>query len=241
LQISNKISVAEPLTLSGLGVSSGGALRNTSSTTGVTYSDNNIYFGAITLSSNDVRINSDSGTLTLSGSLGPITNGAINLTLGGSGNISVGAVIGSGSGGLTKDGSGTVTFLATNTYTGLTTVSAGTLVLDQSGSTTGTVLSNSSAVTINGGTLQLNDSTETIAALTLTSGSITVGTTGNTLTATSYTLNPASGVSVSVSAVLAGSGITLYKIRSWYCNFIRNQYLHRSNNYFSWNFATRSC
>ena len=110
----------------------------------------------------------------------------------------------SGSGTVVKEENSALTLTATNTYTGLTTVSAGTLTLDQASSTTGTVIKDTNAVTVNGGILNLADNTETIGALTLTSGSIT----GNSkiLTGSSYTLNPGDGVSVSIAPILAGSG-----------------------------------
>src|SRR6056300_227015 len=108
-----------------------------------------------------------------------------------------------------KNGSGILTLSGTNTYTGLTTVSAGTLTLDQASSTTGTVIKDTSAVTVNGGILNLADNTETIGALTLTAGSITG--TSKILTGSSYTLNPGEGVSVSIQPILAGSGINLTK------------------------------
>ena len=110
---------AEALSLNNTGVSSAGALRNVNG--------NNSWAGAITLTSNAVRINSDTGILTLSGG---IINGSINLTIGGAGNVTSNGVIGSGSGNLTKDGAGTLTVGATNSYTGTTTVSAGSIVLD---------------------------------------------------------------------------------------------------------------
>ena len=109
---------AEALTLNGTGVSSGGALRNTA--------NNNTFPGAITLGSTGVRINSDSGTLTLSGAIG---GSGKNVTFGGAANISISSVIGTGAGTVTKDGAGKLTLSATNTYTGSTTISAGTLAL----------------------------------------------------------------------------------------------------------------
>ncbi len=60
----------------------------------------------------------------------------------------------SGSGALTKEENSTLTLTATNTYTGLTTISAGTLTLDQASSTTGTVIKDTNAVTVNGGTFK---------------------------------------------------------------------------------------
>ena len=54
-------------------------------------SGNNTYAGAVTLGS-AARINSDSGTLTLSGNIG----GAYALTVGGAGNTTISSVIGTG-------------------------------------------------------------------------------------------------------------------------------------------------
>jgi len=78
------------------------------------------------LSTSAVRINSDANTLTLNNT---ITNGAIDLTIGGAGDCVVSNVIGSGAGAFTKDGAGTVNLNATNTYTGVTTVNAGSVLL----------------------------------------------------------------------------------------------------------------
>ncbi|NBP83398.1 hypothetical protein EBU60_06015, partial [bacterium] len=118
LELYNYIAIgAEALTLNNDGIGSAGALRNISGT--------NIYAGAITLSTNAVRISSDTGsTLTLSGG---ITNGGIALTIGGVGNTTISTAAIAGAGTLTKDGSGTLTLSVANTYTGLTTVSAGSL------------------------------------------------------------------------------------------------------------------
>ena len=103
------LTIAEPIsTLVGTGVGGGGALRN--------LANNNTWSGAITLDTSTAsRINSDAGTLTLSG--GVTIGGATTLTIGGSGNTTVSGVI-SGTGlALTKDGSGTLTLSGTNTYT----------------------------------------------------------------------------------------------------------------------------
>ena len=116
---------------------------------------------------------------------------------------------GSSAAALTKAGAGTLTLSGTNTSTGLITVSAGTLTLDQDSSTTGTVIADTTAITVNGGTLNLADNTETVGAVTLTSGSITG--TSKALTGSSYSINPADGTTVTVSANLAGSGINLTK------------------------------
>jgi autotransporter-associated beta strand protein len=119
LELSGGITIGdEALTLNNAGISSGGALRN--------ISGNNTYGGQITLSTNAVRINSDSDTLTLNKSTAAINATNINLTIGGSGNTRVSTAITTGSGSLTKDGSGTLTLSGNSSYTGLTTVSAGT-------------------------------------------------------------------------------------------------------------------
>ena len=144
---------AENLSLAGIGVSSGGALRS--------ISGSNSEAGLITLAA-DARINTDAGTLTLSGG---VTNGGFGLTIGGAGsNIISGAI--TGSGGLTKDGAGVSGLSAVNTYTGPTTVSAGQLNVTGSGSfgggsyggvvsiaaaTTGIVWSSSATQTFTGG------------------------------------------------------------------------------------------
>lgn len=124
LEISNNISVgSEALSLSGTGISSNGALRN--------ISGNNTWGGSITLTAAS-RINSDSGTLTLTGG---ISGSGGNLTIGGAGNTVVSTTgITTGAGTLTKDGSGTLTLSAANTYTGDTYVRAGALDFTSTGS-----------------------------------------------------------------------------------------------------------
>ena len=135
---------------------------------------------------------------------------AQTLTLGGTaltvnqttnGTFGTGAVVGltsviSGTGSFTKAGAATLTLSSANTYTGGTAVSGGALVL-----VGGSALADSGAVNVNGGTLMLN-AAETVGAVTLTSGTIS----GSVLTGSSYAVQNGS-----VSAVLAGSGITLSK------------------------------
>ena len=102
--------------LAGSGIGNDGALRN--------ISGSNTYSGALSLAT-DSRINSDSGTLYITS--GSTALGNSILTVGGAGNTVIGSIL-SGSGGrLTKDGPGVLTLTASNSYTGVTDLSAGTL------------------------------------------------------------------------------------------------------------------
>ncbi|MEI6819419.1 MAG: autotransporter-associated beta strand repeat-containing protein, partial [Verrucomicrobiota bacterium] len=108
-----------------------------------------------------------------------------------------------GAGGFTQAGSGTTTLNATNSYTGATTVSAGTLALGHATNT----LSSSSAVTVDGATavLSIAGNSDTVGAVSLKNGGSITGT-GGTLTGASYAVE-----SGSVSAILGGASIALTK------------------------------
>jgi autotransporter-associated beta strand protein len=147
------LSIAEPLSITGTGISGGGAVRN--------LANNNTLTGVITLTGN-ARINSDGGTLTIA--TGGVTGTTQTLTVGGAGNTAINAAVTTTTGGLTKDGTGTLTLNATNTYTGATAVNAGTLA------GTGTV---AGALNVNtGGTLTAGNPT---AGLGTDPGTLTVG------------------------------------------------------------------
>ena len=119
LQIQGGITVGgEALSLSGTGISNDGALRNMSGA--------NTWQGAVTLAG-ATRINSDAGSLTFDTAANSIT-GTQNLTLGGAAGGSVNGTITTGTGTLTKDGAGTWTLAGANTYSGLTTITNGTLL-----------------------------------------------------------------------------------------------------------------
>jgi autotransporter-associated beta strand protein len=122
IELGNGVAIGSGATLNitGTGISNDGALRNVATTS-------SSYAAAITIGSGGARINSDSGTLTLTG--GVVTAGN-TVTFGGAGNTTVATAAISGSGGLIKDGTGTTTLSATNSYTGATNVNDGTLIVN---------------------------------------------------------------------------------------------------------------
>ena len=233
VEIQGGIAVgAEALSLNNDGVSSAGALRNVSG--------NNSWAGAITLATNGVRINSDAGTLTLSGG---INNSTVNLTIGGAGNITSSGVIGTGSGNLTKDGAGTLTVSATNTYTGTTTVSAGSIVLGAAQTslsndvvlTAGTFNAAGYAITTsgnwtnNGGTFTHGNNTVTLTGTSKTIGgststsfyNLTIGgttslgvatTVTNTMSLGSYLTLSTYDLTIGASGVFSGYGTTAFVV-----------------------------
>ena len=135
------------------------------------------------------------GAVTLSGSAiigGTLTGASFAVQSG-----SASAILDGGGAALTKTGPGTVTLTGVNTYTGLTTVNAGTL---QYGVNNAIKAGND--VQVSGGTLDLNGFAGTVGAVTL-SGSAIIG---GTLTSASFAVQ-----SGSASAILDGSGATLTK------------------------------
>jgi autotransporter-associated beta strand protein len=76
----------------------------------------------------------------------------------------------SGIGALTKNGSGSVTLSGSNSYSGATTVNAGTLTLGSN-----TAIGDTSAVSINGGELNVGSRSETVHSMTMNGGALTIG------------------------------------------------------------------
>ena len=191
------LSTARPLTLNGTGLtaSPAGALTNTGG--------NATYSGAITLGSASTITATTSGTLAASGSIG---TGDFALTLDGVSG-SNGTISGVVSSAIIKNGTGTWTLSGINTYTGATTINAGTLkagVATQAfGVTSAVTLANTS-----GATLDITGYSNTIGSLTgggITGGSITLG--AATLTIGSDNSSPAAYAGeISGSGALTKSG-----------------------------------
>lgn len=141
------LTIAEPINpLIGTGVSAGGALRNLANL--------NTWSGAITLGTTGARINSDAGTLSITGG---ITGATLPLTIGGSGNITCSTTaIATTSGIITKDGLGSLTLSFLNSNTGTLTVNSGTVT-----TTVGQVFV--SNIVLNGGTFTAGSLSHTVA------------------------------------------------------------------------------
>lgn len=150
---------------------------------------------AVTISPGaSLLLNNNSQTLGSLSGTGNVTLGSGTLTSGtNGGSTAYGGVI-SGTGGLAKSGTGVLTLTGANTYTGATTINAGTLRLGAAER-----LSNSSALNVlAGATFDLNGSSETVASMA-GAGSIQLGTSGATLATAGTTTTAFSGV-------LAGTG-----------------------------------
>ena len=129
-------------------------------------------------------------TLTISGTF---INGSIDLIVSGAGDTTISGVIGNGSGALSKRGSGTLTLSGTNTYTGITTISAGTLSISADNNLGNPDTLDADRLTFNGGTLLI---TETITLNT--NRGITLSTDGGTI-------NVANTKTVTYDGVITGS------------------------------------
>ncbi len=136
-------NAAENLTLSGVYSGTGGGITKSGSGT-LTVSGTNTYTGNTTISAGTLNANASAalgnasntlvfngGTLQAGGTITSPSTRSVTLSATGTidtnGNpISIAGVI-SGANGLTKNGSGTLTLTGTNTYSGATTIAAGTL------------------------------------------------------------------------------------------------------------------
>jgi autotransporter-associated beta strand protein len=144
------------------------------------------------------------GTLILAGSLAGST-----VSISGVGTLteSAGGVIAGTGSAFTQGSTGTSTLSGANTYTGTTTVSAGTLAI----SGAGTLGATTAPLTVSGGTLDLGTTTQTVGAVSISAAATSGNTIQNgSLTGASYAASNGSGNAI-VTANLLGSGIALTK------------------------------
>jgi len=167
LQLQGSLTIpAEPLTLSGTGISNSGALQNVSG--------NNDFGGQLSLNA-ATRINSDSGTLTFSNG-GAVLGFTNPVTFGGAGNITFAGVVSATVASLTKDGTGVLNLTAANLYTGGTTVNGGTLLVNNStDSATGTGAVNVNATGVLGGGNLTNTLGKIVGNVNISGGTLAPG------------------------------------------------------------------
>ena len=212
LEVQGGITVGtESLSLNGTGIGGNGALRNVS--------DNNSISGAITLAG-ATTIRSEAGTLTLNGAIG---GAAQNLTLDGPGNLTLAGALGTTTGTLTKNGSGYAILSGSSTFTGATSIAAGTLEIQNAGALGGT---GGGTTVTSGATLALGGAGTSFNAEPLTLNGAGVGSagalrnvSGNNTYRGSITLGSSSIVGVDTGTTLAtntgvisgAAGVTLTK------------------------------
>ena len=109
--------------------------------------------------------NNNSGGMVFSGNI-YLNSNIAQFGGSGNGNFDVSGVL-SGTGGVVKNGTNSLVLTGANTYTGSTTINAGTLQLNKTG---GNTLPNTNSITVsNGGTLRISTN-QTLANLTINSG-----------------------------------------------------------------------
>ncbi len=238
-------------TLSGV-ISGTGAMSFAGAGT-TTLSGANTYTGATTISAGTLKVSgslSDSSAVSVSsgatyqlgasdtvGSIagaGSVNLGSYALTAGGDNTSTTMSGVISGTGGLTKSGTGTLTLDGANTYTGTTTVSAGTLEVGDASHTSASL---ASAVTVgSGGTLRghgtingdvTNGGTVypggSIGTLTISgnytqssAGTLSIGTTTSAVAGTGYDQLLVSGTAALAGKLNVNVGSGTYKVGTKY-------------------------
>jgi outer membrane autotransporter protein len=159
------------------------------------FTGNNAYTGGTTINGGTLQLGNGGTSGNISGNVANNGTFAINR----SDAFSFANVI-SGSGMLQQLGPGTTILTTANTYTGGTTVSAGTLRLGSGGS-----LAPTGALTVNGGTFDLNSNNQTVGALSGTGGILALGN-GTLTTDTASNTTLASAITGTGSLTKQGLG-----------------------------------
>lgn len=181
------------LTISAAISGSGGIKQLGTGTTLLTA--NNTYTGATTISAGTLQVGNGGASGSISTTSGIVNNGL--LVFNRSSNITLSAPI-SGNGALTQSGSGTVVLSGSNSYTGTTTIAAGSLKLDNAGAIGG-----GGSIVFTGGSLvySANNTVDISSRINSSTSAITIDTNGQNITFAS-----AVGVSNSGGLVKNGTG-----------------------------------
>ncbi len=182
------------LTLNGSGISGSGALINSSNTAAT-------YAGLLALGSN-ASIVGGSGAIDLSNT-GTIIGSGYTLTLGGSAGGSIASIIGTDSGAIVKNDGGTWTLLGANTYSGSTSVNAGTLVLSGAGTLGSSAIYSSQLSVASGAVFNFDSSANQ------TFGANISGTTGPLAGAGTFEFNGSGTVTLNGNQTSLVSGSTI--------------------------------
>ncbi|HEY5316303.1 MAG TPA: autotransporter-associated beta strand repeat-containing protein, partial [Pirellulales bacterium] len=186
-----------PITISGQGVTSAGAIQRGGAIDNL--GGSNVFAGSVTLAgAATIASSAAGGSLAINGA---VTNGGNLLSTAGAGNLALdGNIVGSG--GLTDNTTGDLTLGGSNTYTGPTAVNAGTLLVN------GTQSSTSATTVASGATLGGNGFA--LGSTALSSGGVIApgvpGTPDAILDVGTLNLQPTSIVVINLDNVGAGQG-----------------------------------
>jgi autotransporter-associated beta strand protein len=177
--------------------------------TGITFKSG---AGAFVISGNSITLGGNiqdqsTASQTIGIGLALDTTHEVNVISGGT--LTLGGVISGSAVGLTKTGLGTLRLTAANSYTGTTTINAGTVLLDFTATAPSSIVHPSSTLALGGGSLSVvgsaGGSTQSVAATTLNAGASTISVSGSG--ATTLDLGPiARAVGGGVNFTLPATG-----------------------------------